>query len=140
MKRNSHASRLSFSIALGICTLGLATAAASEATSLRAAPTRAMIRIAPEAVSPDAVRVEDHGDFRFLNEGKRRARVIFDRKAVRKVDCSNPSAETGRRGQYLVEPGDTLDCHADARSVSYTVYRQNDEGRLVKTEGKVRIR
>ena len=98
-----------------------------------------MIRIASEAISPDTVRVEKGGNFRFLNEGTRRARVIFDRKAVRKVDCSTPTGETGRRGQYVVEPGHSLDCHADARSVNYTVFRENGKGRLVETEGKVTL-
>lgn len=140
MHRNSVSSLFSAALVLAICSLGVATAAASEATTLRPAPARAMIRIAPEALSPDAARVESGGDFRFLNEGTRRARVIFDKKAVRKVDCTSPTGDTGRRGQYLVESGATLDCHTDARSVKYTVYRQNGEGRLVASEGMVRLR
>lgn len=113
------------------------TPSSAAAQGRLAAPLPALIRIAPGSVSPGEVRIGSETGFAFVNESERSARVVFDRDSARRIRCE-AGAETGRRGQFLLEPGSSLRCSSGGRDARYTVYRTTAHG-VQSTRGRVRV-
>ena len=98
-----------------------------------------LVSIVSGAVVPASLDAAE-GQFSFVNDSAVTARLVFDRKSSKSVECGDTAEATGRRGQYLVTPGATLVCSGNGSSLGYTVYRSNGGGGLETTKGKIVLR
>ncbi|MDJ0785175.1 MAG: hypothetical protein QNK05_00115 [Myxococcota bacterium] len=100
-------------------------------------PGGSRIELANEGPTPARAEVPRGDRFTLVNASETSARVVFDKKAVKRVTCMEPDAQTGRRGQYLVRSGQVLSCSLEGGDARYSVYRQLPGGSLDVTKGRV---